>query len=130
MDHRIKTIVSLIHDDLRNSPSLDQMAEFVRLSPSRLNRIFKMETNVSFAQYVKSLRLSRARNLLETTFLNIKETMTNVGLNDLSHFVRDFKKAFGMTPSEYRSQQFQLLPKSPQFRNNKLSQRTRKLAKK
>jgi two-component system, response regulator YesN len=130
MDHRIKTIISLIHDDLRNSPSLEQMAEFVRLSPSRLNRIFKMETDVSFAQYVKSLRLRRARNLLETTFLNIKETMTNVGLNDLSHFVRDFKKAFGMTPSEYRNLQFQSLPKPAQFRNNKLSQRTRKLAKK
>ena len=130
MDHRVEIIIRLIQEDLRNSPSLEQLAEFVRLSPSRLNHIFKMETDVSLNQYLKSLRLIKAKNLLETTFLNIKETMANVGVNDLSHFVRDFKKAFGMTPSEYRSRQFQRLPTTSQFRNRKRSQRTRNLASK
>jgi len=79
-----------------------QLARLVHLSPSRFQHIFRTEINVSFAQYVKSLKLRKAKDLLKTTFLNVKEIMATVGINDLSHFVRDFKKAFGVTPSEYR----------------------------
>jgi AraC-like DNA-binding protein len=43
-----------------------------------------------------------ARNLLETTFLNIKEIMNKVGVKDESHFVRDFKVICGVTPAQYR----------------------------
>jgi len=107
MDRRVETVITLIQNDIRNSPSVKQLARLVHLSPSRLNHIFRTETDVSLAQYVKSVRLHRAKDLLETTFLNVKETMVTVGVNDASHFVRDFKKAFGVTPSEYRKHRFQ-----------------------
>jgi AraC-like DNA-binding protein len=48
--------------------------------------------------------MQKARELLETTFLNVKEVMLNVGAKDTSHFIRDFKKAFGLPPTQYRAQ--------------------------
>jgi transcriptional regulator GlxA family with amidase domain len=52
--------------------------------------------------FVKTERLDRARALLETTFLSVKQIADTVGAGDVSHFVRDFKKTFAMTPTEYR----------------------------
>ncbi|MCM3873745.1 MAG: helix-turn-helix transcriptional regulator [Pyrinomonadaceae bacterium] len=54
-------------------------------------------------QYLRSLRMERAKHLLESSFLSIKEIGHLVGLNDESHFVRDFKKAYGLSPKCYRT---------------------------
>ena len=102
MDHRVQILIVLIEDDVQNSPSVNELARLVHLSPSRLNHIFRADTGTSIAHYLKAHRMRLARELLETTFLNVKEIMTVVGLTDLSHFVRDFKKTFGVTPSEYK----------------------------
>jgi AraC-like DNA-binding protein len=40
--------------------------------------------------------------LLTTTFLSVKQIVRRVGLTDESHFVRDFKRSYGVTPGEYR----------------------------
>jgi len=47
--------------------------------------------------------MERARYLLETSFLSVKEIGYQVGLNDESHFVRDFRKVYGDAPTRYRS---------------------------
>ena len=43
--------------------------------------------------------MEKARYLLETSLLSVKEITHSVGLNDESHFVRDFKKAYGVPPT-------------------------------
>lgn len=53
-------------------------------------------------QYLKFLRMEQAKYLLETSFLSVKEITHRVGLNDESHFVRDFKKVYGAPPNRYR----------------------------
>ena len=47
--------------------------------------------------------MERAKNLLESSFLSVKEIAFQVGLNDESHFVRDFKSTYGYSPALYRS---------------------------
>jgi two-component system response regulator YesN len=69
-----------------------------------LSTLFKTETGATAMQYLKALRMEKARELLDTTYLSVKEVAVQVGLNDTSHFVRDFKKAFGQTPTQYRNQ--------------------------
>jgi len=59
-------------------------------------------------RYLRLLRMERAKVLLESSFLSVKEIAFQVGLNDESHFVRDFKSAYGYSPALYRSR----------FRNN------------
>ena len=55
-------------------------------------------------KYLKLLRMEKAKHLLETTFLSVKEITYRVGINDDSHFVRDFKKAYGTAPTQYRAE--------------------------
>jgi hypothetical protein len=47
--------------------------------------------------------MERAKDLLESSFLSVKEIAYQVGLNDESHFVRDFKSTYGFSPALYRS---------------------------
>jgi AraC-like DNA-binding protein len=79
------------------------MAESVNLSPPYFCYLFKTITGVPPAKYLKSLRMQQAASLLTTTFLSVKEIVRRVGVTDESHFVRDFKRIYGVTPSEYRN---------------------------
>jgi AraC family transcriptional regulator of arabinose operon len=111
MNSRIEQIISELNASYRSEISVDKLAQSVGLSPSRLQHLFKGETGMSIGQYVKNLRLQTARRLLETTYLRIQEVYLAVGINDASLFVREFKKTFGKTPTEYRKN-FRIAEKS------------------
>lgn len=102
MDNRIGKIVDHLNSHFQHKISFGDIAPMVNLSASRLRHIFRVEVGVSPAQYVKLLRLNRARELLETTFLSIKEIMVITGMRDQSHFFRDFKRVYNLTPTQYR----------------------------
>ena len=53
-------------------------------------------------RYLHERRLKRARVLLERTFLTVKQVMAHVGINDPSHFARDFRRLHGVAPSQLR----------------------------
>ena len=103
MDYRVEKVISLMEADPRRYVSLTIMARAVNLSPSRLRHMFKDEVGITPTQYLRSLRLRRARKMLETTPASVKEIIHLVGARDESHFMRDFKRACGQTPSEYRA---------------------------
>jgi transcriptional regulator GlxA family with amidase domain len=90
--------------DLGRELSPGELAQSINLSASRLRHLFKDETGASLAQYLKTQRMRKAKQLLETTFLNVQEIMLQVGIKDKSHFVKDFKKANGLAPLQYRTQ--------------------------
>jgi transcriptional regulator GlxA family with amidase domain len=102
MDSRVRQAINLLSEDLSRDLDFKAVAVYVNLSSSRLRHLFKEETGLTPAQYLKRLRLERARELLERSFLRLKEVMPQVGINDESHFVRDFKKVHGITPRRYR----------------------------
>jgi transcriptional regulator GlxA family with amidase domain len=88
--------------DLRARLTLNDMARAVELTSFHFCHLFKAETGHSPAKYLKTLRLERARELLETTFLSVKEVRASVGLNDESHFARDYRAQYGLAPQQYR----------------------------
>ena len=104
MDRRVETVVTLIKNDLHRVPTLRQMARSVNLSTSRFYYLFTAEVKMPPARYLRILRMQTAKQLLETTFLSVKEIVAVVGFNDESHFVRNFKKLYGVTPTEHRTQ--------------------------
>ena len=54
-------------------------------------------------RYLTQIRLEKARLLLETEFLTVKEIMNRVGMSDASYFARSFKAAYGITPIKYKN---------------------------
>jgi transcriptional regulator GlxA family with amidase domain len=102
MDQRVQAVISLMERKLRRDLSLEEMARSVNLSSSRFRHLFKAETGMSTGQYLKRLRMREAKRLLETTFLNMKQIMNRVGVRDRGRFARDFKKVYGLTPTQFR----------------------------
>jgi AraC-like DNA-binding protein len=90
--------------ELIREVSFSDVAQSLNLSPSRLRHLFKMETGITPARYLKARRMQKAKELLETTLLNIKQVMLKAGFKHRSHFVNDFRKAYGLSPSQYRLQ--------------------------
>src|SRR5215213_2459329 len=94
----------MMREDVRGELSLGEFAQSVNLSVWRLCHIFKSEVGMPPIRYLRLLRMERAKDLLESSFLSVKEIAFQVGLNDESHFVRDFKSTYGYPPALYRSQ--------------------------
>lgn len=103
MDQRIQILIALMKDNLHRKLSLSDLARSVNLSRSRLRHLFKIETGISPAHYLHSLRMERAKELLETTSLNVEQIMIQVGVRDRSRFAREFKKAYALTPIQHRA---------------------------
>lgn len=104
MDKRISYLKEIFLSDLSHSWSVAEMAKKVNVSVSHLNRLFKAGFNQSPTQYLQELRLERAADLLETSFLGIKEIRYCTGFSDKSVFIKNFKKKYGILPHDYRKQ--------------------------
>jgi len=102
MDRRIELIISKIKRDTAASWDTRTLAVLVNLSPSRFRHLFKQETGTTPAQYIKDARLCRAEKMLRTTFLSIKQILKQVGIASNAHFVHDFRRKYGTTPTTYR----------------------------
>lgn len=103
VDKRVEKIIQMMREDVRGELSLGEFAQSVNLSVWRLCHIFKSDVGMPPIRYLRLLRMERAKNLLESSFLSVKEIAYQVGLNDESHFVRDFKSTYGYSPALYRS---------------------------
>ena len=103
MDKRVEKIIQMMREDVRGELSLTEFAQSVNLSVWRLCHIFKSDVGMPPIRYLRLLRMERAKGLLESSFLSVKEIAFQVGLNDESHFVRDFKSTYGYSPALYRS---------------------------
>lgn len=83
--------------------SVADLAALVGLSPSRLAELFRRQTGTSILAYQTRQRMSRARELLDTTALPVAGVGRAVGYDDPYYFSRHFHKVHGMSPSAYRS---------------------------
>jgi AraC family transcriptional regulator, arabinose operon regulatory protein len=102
VDPRIVWAIEEMQRRMGDGVDLTDLAGRVNLSRSRFAHLFREQTGVSPGRYLRDFRLDRARFLLETTFLSVKEVMATVGFNDPSHFSRDFQHTFGASPREWR----------------------------
>lgn len=105
MDQRVQEVLALMNANLGRGLPLNKLARSVNLSSSRLRCLFKAETGISLAKYFKYLRMEKAKELLETSFLSVKQIAARTGFNDMSHFVRDFKQIYGLTPAAFRKEE-------------------------
>ncbi len=81
---------------------LPQLCKAMGFSRAQIYRKIKELTDQSPAVYIRRLKLQRAKELLQSTDLNISEIAYEVGFKDLSYFSRSFSEEFGVSPSETR----------------------------
>lgn len=104
MDQRISMLKETIINNLELSFTIEELSAAINLSVSRLRQIVKEETGLSFGEFVREQRLERARELLETTLMSVKEVGAAVGISEQSYFNRLFKEKYNLTPREYHKQ--------------------------
>ncbi len=109
-DRRVQIVRVLLEGSFRRKLGLREMGQEVNLSPWRLAHLFKSETGMSPQRYLTLVRLQRARDQLENSFLPVQEIGAAVGIPNPSHFTKSFKAAYGMTPVEYRKIHLRILP--------------------
>lgn len=109
MKAKIAFLEKTILADPRHEWTNRDLAQALDISPAYLQKLFKDEMGISPIQFIKQLRLEKARELLETTFLRVQQISFEVGINDQSYFNREFKKKYGLPPNQYREQYWQKL---------------------
>ena len=101
-DPRVTFALSFMSQHLNERISMSELAARVELSQSRFRALFSAYTGTSPGHYLQTLRLQRARLLLERSFLSVKQVREAVGYADPSHFARDFRRQHGRPPTEFR----------------------------
>lgn len=100
----IEKVINIISKEYPNhNLSLESISEIVNLSPSYLGRLFKKNKLVSITDYINYVRLEKAKEMIFSSEEPINTIMSMSGFLSRSHFFTLFKKAYGVTPNQYRS---------------------------
>jgi len=100
---RIDRACYLLDRDLENPPSLEMLAQEVGCSPFHLSRIFAEIAGMSIPRYLRTKRIERAAELLQSGKANVTEAAMSVGYSSLSAFNRAFVEQMGCCPGLYPS---------------------------
>ncbi len=95
--------LALMHSDFARPIDVAELARAAHMSASTFFEAFKTITSYSPLQYLKEIRLNRARQLLLWEGASAKQAARQVGYRSLSQFSREFKRRFGRPPREERS---------------------------
>jgi transcriptional regulator GlxA family with amidase domain len=101
--HKIQKAVRFVNDNYRTDIRRHIVCELADMSPSHFSRIFRKVVGMSYQEYVNSMRITEAKELLSTSPRSVSEIAGYLGFADPTGFGRIFKKLTGHTPSAYRS---------------------------
>ena len=82
--------------------SVKALADAVFLTSTYLSALFKKETGQNISEYIVEVRMEKSKEYLKDNKLKLFEVAKLVGYNDANYYAKTFKKAEGLTPSEYR----------------------------
>jgi len=99
---QIRPVLAYVDRHCRESITLDDVAEVVHVSPSRVRHVFKDVTGVGFKEYVTHVRVAEAKRMLLGTDLSVAEIARAVSYTNLHQFYRVFYRSCSMSPGEYR----------------------------
>ena len=94
--------IQYLNEHYTEKVSLDDVANKVYLSPAYFSKIFKEDMNISFKNYLNTLRIDKSKSLLSNSDIQLIEIAGMVGYEDQSYFSKVFKKLAGISPGKYR----------------------------
>lgn len=99
----ILRVINYINENISDVINIEILAKEANLSKYHFCRIFKRHIGMSPIKFVTSMRILRAKELLQRDDLTVSELAFHVGFNDLGTFIRQFKKFTRLSPTIYKN---------------------------
>jgi AraC-like DNA-binding protein len=101
-DDRFERVIALVNERYTGPLSLADVAQLAQVTPGYLRGPFRLALGMPLRDYVRELRLERARRLIATTSAALTDVALEAGFYDLPHFDKTFRKRYGISPHEFR----------------------------
>jgi len=98
---RISHALNSIHKDYACKLDVEKLSQLANMSVSTFHRVFKEVTSESPVQYLKKIRLTKAKDLIHNENKKVYMAADQVGYESISQFSREFKRYFGCNPASY-----------------------------
>lgn len=99
---KIEAVFYYIHKNYKKNIGLKELASFLSLSETYFSKFFREYTGYKFIDYLNYYRLTQSSQLLINSSMPITDICYEVGFQNLSYYIKTFKKEFRHTPSDYR----------------------------
>ena len=100
-DGRLDRVIAFIGEHYTERLSLEDLAHLARMTRLQFARLFRVVTGTSLRDHIRTLRLARARHLIETTTRTLTDIALESGFYDLPHLDKVFRKHLGMSPHDF-----------------------------
>ncbi len=101
-NQHVDRFVNLVNTNFKSCHSVRDYAEKLCITPNYLNETVKATTGINAKQYLQNKIILETKKMLAYTNLSVSEIASDMGFDDLSYFIRFFRKQTGCTPLEYR----------------------------
>ena len=102
--HAIQKCCDYIELSLDRKIRVSDLAALVGYTEYYLTEKFKKETGVPVSQYIRFAKVERAKVLLESTDMSVREIAERLAFNTVNYFIQSFKAITGCSPAKYRKQ--------------------------
>jgi len=101
----VRAAAAVLVRDLRNAPTVEELARLVGTHEKRLSRAFRDNLGQTAGEYIRDTRLKTAQRFLLNTSMSISDIAEEIGFSTAGNFATAFRERFDMTPSDWRRQQ-------------------------
>lgn len=101
-DDYIVNALDYIENNIHENITLEKISSICNISQCYFSKLFKKEIGVNFITYVNNKKISKAKEMLETTDEPVVNIALDLGFDDCGYFIRVFKNSEKMTPKKYR----------------------------
>ena len=103
--NHVSDFINLVNAEFNKTRSVNSYAEKLNITPGHLNDIIKKKLKITAKEFILSRIMLEAKRLLNYSDLTISEIALKLNYQDLSYFIRSFKKLTGLTPLQFRRKQ-------------------------
>ncbi len=102
----VRKCIDYIYDHLHENLTVNTLADYVGLNPSYLSKLFSKETGLSIKEFTTKAKINTAENMLKNSDFSYLDISLSLGFSSQSAFISVFKKNTGVTPKEYKAQNY------------------------